>query len=181
MCIQARKLRGKYRAQLSSVSTSCSFLLYYFRNDFMYLWHFSGVSVFQNSLMPAFRLSRLWGLYTLRRNAFILAHTFSIGLQSGLSGGVGHQFTECSASFARVYLLQCLGSLSCWNLCLSGKTFLMNGSKPVSRMRTYFVETIIPVNSTMGVAPRGEMPPHACTLAGCFALGLSFRGCPILW
>lgn len=75
----------------------------------MYLWHFSGVSVFQNSLMPAFRLSRLWGLYTLQRNAFILAHTFSIGLQSGLSGSVGHQFTECSASFSHVYLLQCLG------------------------------------------------------------------------
>lgn len=73
-----------------------------------------------------------------------------------------------------------LRSLSCWNLCLSGKTFLMNGSKPVSRMRTYFVETIIPVNNTKGVAPRGEMPPHTCTLAGCFALGLSFRGCPIL-
>ena len=143
--------------------------------------HVSSLSLSAFCLVYGKTHLKVVGFILIAKKCFILAHTFSIGLQSGLSGGVGHQFTECSASFARVYLLQCLGSLSCWNLCLSGKTFLMNGSKPVSRMRTYFVETIIPVNSTMGVAPRGEMPPHACTLAWCFALGLSFRGCPILW
>lgn len=68
----------------------------------MYLWHFSGVSVFQNARIPSFKLSGLWDLYLLQRKAFILAHTFSMGLQSGfLAGGwppvngILNQFLPC--------------------------------------------------------------------------------------
>ena len=65
------------------------------------------------------------------------------------------------------------------NLWLLGNTSLTNGSKPASRIRTYFVDVIMPVNSTTGVAPHGDIPPHTCTFAGCLALDLSFRGSPI--
>ena len=43
----------------------------------------------------------------------------------------------------------------------------------------HIVDVIMPVNSTTGVAPLGDIPPHTCTCAGCFALGLSLRGSPI--
>ena len=58
----------------------------------MYFLHFKGVKVFQNFLMPSFNSSVDFGLISFLRYAFIEPHTFSIGLRSGLEGGVFHQF-----------------------------------------------------------------------------------------
>ena len=49
--------------------------------------------------------------------------TFSIGLRSGLSAGVGHQLMLFLVKYSRVKWAQCFGSVSYWKLNLDGGVF----------------------------------------------------------
>ena len=77
----------------------------------MYLLHFS-LSTVSSCLH--------FGLISLRMNSFNSCHKFSIGLQSGDSGGVCHQLMLLFSMKDFAILDVCLGSLSCMNLCPSG-------------------------------------------------------------
>ena len=86
----------------------------------MYLLHFSLSTVLQNVVMPSTSSCLHFGLISLRMNSFNSCHKFSIGLQSGDSGGVCHQLMLLFSMKDFAILDVCLGSLSCMNLCPSG-------------------------------------------------------------
>ena len=62
---------------------------------------------------PSTSSSLVCGLTSLRKYSFSLCHRFLIGLQSGLSGGVFHQFTLSLSIKSRANLDVCFGSLPC--------------------------------------------------------------------
>ena len=135
----------------------------------MYFWQTVGVKVFQNCFIPALSSARLCGLTSLRRYVFMEPQTFSIGFKSGLEAGVLHQLMFFLEKNSCVYRLVCLGSLSCWNLCPAGNFSWRKGRKPALRMSVYTVEIMVPVNNTIGVAPRFDIPPHTCIFGGVWA------------
>lgn len=100
----------------------------------------------------------------------------SIGLRSGLSGGVLHQAMLLLSKKLCVYRLQCFGSLSCWKRWDFRNTFLMNGIKLASTIVQHRIAVITPVRITICVAPLYDIPPHMWTFTGCLARGLSFLG-----
>ena len=103
---------------------------------------------------------------------------FSMGFNSGLSGGVRHQFISFSSlKKALARLDVCLGSLSCINL-WSGSVWLMNGRRVVSRSTVlqYSSAPIIPSKMHTLVASFRLIPAHTCTLSGCLGFGFLFNG-----
>ena len=79
----------------------------------MYLVQTSGVRVPQNCLILSLSSSKFFGLYVVRKKCFREPQTFSMGLRSGDSGGVGHQLTPCCSKKSSIRQLACLGLLSC--------------------------------------------------------------------
>lgn len=136
----------------------------------------SGVRVAQNCLIPSLSSSRFFGLYTFRKYCLSEPHIFSMGLRSGDSGGVVHQFTPCSLKKSSIWPLECFRSLSCCSRWPSGKRSLRNGSKPASYTVAKRSAFIIPVKITTLVSPLFDMPPQMCTFIGCLARCLRSRG-----
>ena len=103
-------------------------------------------------------------------NSLSSCQRFSIGLRSGDSAGVFHQLMELSFIQSAAYPDVCLGSLSCINLCSSGKTSVMNGTSVPSRMLTNSSFFMIPSEMHIPVLPFFDIPAHTCTLVGCLGL-----------
>ena len=53
----------------------------------------------------------------------------------------------------------------------------MKGMRPPSKILPNLLAFIMPLNKTIGVAPRDEIPPQTWILIGCFGLCFSFLGC----
>lgn len=79
----------------------------------IYLAQSTAVKFSQKSLIPLTSSTFVFGLTFRFRWSFKVAHTFSIGLRSGLEGGVDMVETPLSLSQSVVDLLLCLASLSC--------------------------------------------------------------------
>ena len=78
--------------------------------------HFSGVTFFaQNFLIPCTSSCLLCGFTFDSKKNLSSCHKSSIGLRSGLSGGVRHQLIFFSLKKAFACLDVCFGSLSCMN------------------------------------------------------------------
>ena len=139
----------------------------------IYRVQMSGVRVAQKLLNSFFEFIQiLWLVYILLK----WTHIFSMGLKSGDSGGVAHQFTPCSLKKSCIWPLDCFGSLSCCSRWPSGKRFLRNGSKPASYTVAKHSAFIVPVKITTLVAPLFDMPPQMCTFTRCLARCLRSRG-----
>ena len=130
----------------------------------IYRVQMSGVRVAQNCLIPSLSSSRFFGLYTFRKYCLSELHIFSMGLRSGDSGGVAHQFTPCSLKKSSIWPLECFGSLSCCSWWPSGKHSLRNGSKPASYTVAKRSAFIIPVKITALVAPSLICHPRCALL-----------------
>ena len=119
-------------------------------------------------------LAALWSLVSLLSGyySFSSCQRFSIGLRSGDSAGVFHQFTPFSSIHSLAYNNVRLGSLPCISLWPSGYTSLTKGSRVLSRILTNSSFYMIPSKIYIPVHPRLA---HTCTLVGC--LGLKYRLC----
>lgn len=135
----------------------------------MYLTHLATVTVAQNSRMPSISSCLLLGFTSLRMYSLSSCQTFSIGLQSGDSGGVFHQFMECSSRKCPTFLEVCIGALSCMNR-HCGRTSRMNGRSVCCSTSMYRSAFMIPSNMQTPVAPFLLMPAQTCTFTGCFGL-----------
>ena len=135
----------------------------------MYLRHLATSTVLQNCWMPSTSALLVCGFISRRKYSLSSCHMFSIGLQSGLSAGVFHQFIPSSSMNPRTSLDVCLGSLSCISLCV-GSFSLMKGSRPARRTLLYPSASISPSKMTICVAPTQLTPAHTWTFVGCFAL-----------
>ena len=114
----------------------------------------------QNFKTPSFNSPRLLGLCVVRRNCFKDHQRFSIGLRSGLPGGVAHQFMLCLSKYCSMCELRCFGSLSIWKRCPSGKHSAINGTREASKISLKRIASIIPVNITTEAAPRDDIAPQ---------------------
>ena len=143
----------------------------------MYLVHIGGVIFFQNLRIPSFNSATVLGRIRLWRYSLRVPQTFSIGFRSGLEAGVRNQLIFFSSKYAFVHLLVCLGSLSCWNLCVLLPNWeFRKGRSAASKMSVYLVAVKVPVNITIAVAPFFEIPPQMLTLGGCFGRPVSLAG-----
>ena len=107
--------------------------------------------------MPATSLDCVVGFTFLLKCPFNWAQTFSIGLRSGLSAGVFHQFIPVLDIISAAFLDVCLGSLSCWNFVIPGCR-LKKGSNADSRMLIWKSASMFPVKMTMLVGPSLDIP-----------------------
>ena len=135
----------------------------------MYFKHLAISTVLQNRIIPSISWSLVVGLASLRMNSLSSCQRFSIGLRSGDSARVFHQLMELSFIQSAAYPDVCFGSLSCINLCSSGKTSVMNGTSVPSRMLTNS-SFMIPSKMHIPVLPFFDIPAHTCTLVGCLGL-----------
>ena len=136
-------------------------------------------TVDQNVEMPLISSCLLFGLISLLKYSFISCQRFSIGFKSGDSGGVCHQFIPTSSYNLWAYLEQCLGSLSCINLCEVGGGNLasIKGRRVLRRISQYNVTSIFLSNMHTPVAPFLLIPAQTCTFTGCFGRGLVVVSC----
>ena len=111
---------------------------------------------------------------------FSSCQRFSIGFESGLSGGVFHQLIPFSSMNWHVALEVCFGSLSCINLWPLGYFCSRNGNNPLFSISMYTLASMIPLNTTTSVAPFQLMPAHTCNFRGCLGRGFGFGLCPPL-
>ena len=107
---------------------------------------------------------------TRRLYSFNSCHKFSMGLQSGDSAGVLHQFTLFADKKFLAWLDECLGSLSAMNLWLVGYTSLMKDSNVFCSISVYSDASMMPSKMQIPVGPLLLIPAQTCTLMGCFAL-----------
>ena len=128
----------------------------------MYFVQVSRVSLLQYIVMPSFSSDKVLGLCLSLRKVFTEPYSSSMGLWSGLSTGLFHPLMLFLAKKFWTYLLVCLGSLSWKSLCWFGYFSRMNGTRAAASISPYFA-FIIPLKSTMCVAPSLEMPAHMCT------------------
>ena len=128
------------------------------------------VMVAQNFRMPSINSCFVRGFISLLRYSLSSCHKFSIGLRSGDSAGVFHQFMPLSSKKDAAIREVCLGSLSCMYLWPSGNLWHKKGSSVLSSMLTKRGAFILPSNMQHEVAPCQLMPPQICTLTGCLAL-----------
>ena len=75
-----------------------------------------------------------------------------------------------ASSFLNTHLEVCLRSLSCIRQWCRGYFKCKKGISEDSKMLVYPLAFIFPSKITTCAAPRQLMPPHACTLTGCFGL-----------
>lgn len=127
-------------------------------------------TVCQNSWIPLINSCFVCGLISRRRYSFNSCHKFSIGFMSGDSGGDFHQLIPFSSKNSEAKREVCFGSLSWKNRCESGYTLAINGFNVLFKISVYITASIFPSNIHRPVLPRKLMPPHTCTLTGCFAL-----------
>ena len=116
------------------------------------------------------------GLQWFWRYCFNEPHTSSIRFKLGDSGGVLHQLIPLSWKYFSTCSLQCLGSLSCWNLSSSGKQLPIKGINDRPRIWVYLLASI-PVNITTWDAPRDEIPPQIWSLGGSLGHCFNLLGC----
>ena len=124
----------------------------------IYFAHTSGVIVAQNCTIPDCSSSKFFGLQVFLKYCLSDPQTFSMGLRSGDSGGVGHQLTPFSSKNDSISALACLGSLSCCRRCLYGNVSLIKGSNPFSNTIERRSAFRIPVNMITFVAPLDDIP-----------------------
>ena len=136
----------------------------------MYLSHFLLSTVAQNCLIPSISCSLVIGFTSLLINSLSSCQRFSIGLRSGDSATVFHQFTPSCCKKFLAKLDRCLGSLSCMNRWPVGNLSLINGSKPTLRISTKSGASIMPSKMMISLGPLRLMPAHTWTLMGCLAL-----------
>jgi len=106
-----------------------------------------------------YRLALVQLAHTCRKSpwyslTFSSCHWFSIGLASGLSGGVRHQFTPFWSKNAFAILEVYFGSLSCikwWLFSYSGHWSV--GRRATCRICTYTGASIMPSKTQISVAP----------------------------
>lgn len=120
--------------------------------------------------MPSINSSLVFGFTSLLTYSFNSCHRFSMGLQSGDSGGVFHHKTPFASKNALAALELCLGSLSCINLHPFGNTFCTKGSRVPSRISMKRVFSIMPSKMHIPVLPLKVIPAHTCNFRGCFGL-----------
>ena len=120
--------------------------------------------------MPSISSCFVFGLISLLINSLSSCHMFSMGLQSGLSGGVFHQLTPFVCIHAAAYRDVCLGSLSCMNRWWFGYTELIKGMRVASRIDVYSCAFIIPSKMQIPVLPLELIPAQTCTFVGCLGL-----------
>ena len=97
---------------------------------------------------------------------------FSMGLASGISGGVCHQFTPFVAKNSFANQDVCLGSLSCikrWPPLYSRQRSV--GRRALSKIWVYRVASIFPSKIHISVGPYYPIPAHSWTLTGCLVSG----------
>ena len=123
----------------------------------MYLQHFVTSTVSQKLTIPWIRSSLFIGFTSLLKCSFSSCHKFSIGLQSGDSGGVCHQLTPFSRKNCCASLDVCLGPLSWTNRCPFGYSDSIIGSRVCSRMLTYATASIQPSNIQTPDRPTREL------------------------
>ena len=128
-----------------------------------------------------YRLTLVQLAHTCRKSpwyslTFSSCHRFSIGLASGLSGRIRHQFTPFWSKNAFAILEVCFGSLSCikwWLFSYSGRWSV--GRRATCRICTYIGASIMPSKTH---APCHPIPAHTCTFTGCFAQGFGWGRSP---
>ena len=89
-----------------------------------------------------------------------ISHKFSIGLRSGLCGGHCKTLIPSWLSHDLTTLLECFGSLSCWNIHASGKLSAYSPAKLFLRMSLYISPFIIPSIFTSGPTPERWNSPR---------------------
>ena len=114
--------------------------------------------------MPSISCSFILGKISLLNNSFNSCHMDIIGLQSGDSRGVYHQFILFPLSKVAASIEVCFGSLSCMNLCPSGYTARINGNNAASGIWMNNGAFIIPSTIQIPVLPLQLIPVHTCTL-----------------
>ena len=108
------------------------------------------------------------GFTRVSKKNFNLCHKFAMGLRSGLSGGLHHQFIPFSSKKALAILEVCLGLLSCMNW-LSGSVLRRNGISVLSRILEYKSASIMPLKMQILVCVcRPKHKPKAGALASAF-------------
>ena len=137
---------------------------------FMYLLHFSTVTISQNCTIPLISFCFVLGLTSLLQNSLSSCHIFSMKFKSGDLAGVFHQLIPWLVMNSCANLEVCFGSLSCMKRCESGNFSWMNGMSVSSRISVNKNHSINPSKIQIAERPCLEIPAHTCTFTGCFAL-----------
>ena len=129
--------------------------------------------------MPWISCSFVLGNVSLLKNSFNWCHMFSIGLQSGDSRGVRHQFNPFPLIKVAASIEICFGSLFCMNLCPSGYIAQINGNNAASGIWMNNGAFIMPSTIQILVFPLQLIPAHTCTyFCGMLCLGFIFVSSP---
>lgn len=130
----------------------------------------SNVRCLPKACIPSINSCLVFRFTSLRKYSFNSCQRFSIGLQSGDSAGVRHQFTWFSSRNFFAAFEVCFGLLSAMNRCVSGYTSRRNGNSVYSRTWMYKSTSIIPSKIHMPILSCRLIPAQMWTLTGCLAL-----------
>ena len=119
--------------------------------------------------LPCTSSSFVCGLISHLRYSLISCHKFSMGLMSGLFGGVLHQLLPSSSKQWATQRDVCFGLLSCIKWWPSGYTSCRNGRsvRLKNLMVMYNSASMIPSNTKIPVLPHMLIPAQMWTFTGC--------------